>query len=66
MTVATPQIPPLGWNTIPASAPSLLNEGVFGGSWAVAASRFLVNKQYAQIFFRFFVQYNEKYFSQNT
>jgi hypothetical protein len=38
----------------------------FGGSWAVAASRFLVNKQYAQIFFRFFVQYNEKYFSQNT
>ena len=39
---------------------------LFSGSRAVVASRFSVNRQSTQIFFRFFVQCDEKYFSQNA
>lgn len=38
----------------------------FGGSRAGVASRFLVNRQDAQIFHGFFVHFDEKYFSQKA
>jgi hypothetical protein len=42
-------------------------EGIFfGGSRAGVASRFLVNRQDAQIFVHFFVHFDEKYFSQKA